>query len=55
MDTRWVSYFLAGALSLLVAALLVKLLRPFFQPVAWAVILSFYLFPVNLWLKVRED
>ncbi|QJA06603.1 AI-2E family transporter [Thermosulfurimonas marina] len=51
MDTRWVSYFLAGGLSLLVAALLVKLLRPFFQPVAWAVILSFYLFPVNLWLR----
>ncbi|RUM89181.1 MAG: hypothetical protein DSZ24_01825 [Thermodesulfatator sp.] len=53
MDGRWISYFLGGALSLLIAALMIKLLRPFFHPVAWAAILSFYLFPVNLWLRRR--
>ncbi len=51
METRWVSYFLAGSLVLVIFGALLRLLQPFFQPVFWALILSLYLYPLNRLLR----
>ncbi|HFC97041.1 MAG TPA: AI-2E family transporter [Thermosulfurimonas dismutans] len=53
MNGRWVTYFLGGALVIVVFGALLRLLEPFFRPIFWALILGLYLFPVNRFFRRR--
>ncbi len=51
MNAKWTPLLLSAVLSILVFALLFRIFLPFFQPIAWALILSLFLFPVNNYLR----
>ena len=48
----WARVFGVAAAAVLFY-LLARILRPFFGPILWAVLLAFLLFPVNRWLRGR--
>ncbi len=48
---RWVIALLTAGLAGLILALGLSLFLPFFEPIAWAIILTLFFHPAYLWLK----
>ena len=52
-ESRFSTRVFGIAAAALLLYLLARILRPFFGPILWALLLAFLLFPVNRWLRGR--
>ncbi len=50
-ENKWVVALLVAGLAGLILALGLSLFMPFFEPIAWAIILTLFFHPAYLWLK----